>query len=657
MLGDYTNSKDVLIMKKEIIDQKIDKSQIKKNYADICIHEGYYINTGFQHLELCKESIKHISKLDRKKIDKEENFAVTVNMGTPEERILYFLTLKNFKGEMIGYIISSHVDSRYSDIIFSYIIKEILLIMFILVLYYLYNKFKNSNKQLEKYSKFIDESTIVNRTDLKGRIIEANDAFVQISGYSKQEIIGKTHSFLRHPDMPKETFKRLWETIKAGKVWKGKIKNLRKDGISYVTQVSIHPVFDENEEIKEYISTCYDITEIEELKEKLKQDLKLTSQNLEDALFISEQHQKAMDTSDIIVRLNRKGEISYVNQKFMDTTEYLEEDIIGECCESIKHDIDQNDVFTNLWETIFKKRTPWHGELSCYSKYDRKIYLYIGVFPIFNKQNKIIQFLIVGHDLTDTIEMQQKHQESQVENAKFSALGQLSAGVTHEINTPLTFAKGNLELIDMDIDDLPQSELKTSLNSSFSSIKEAVNRISIIVDNMREMSQHTKEERVNRNVIKTLQVSLAMIYNRSKIISHIYVNNKLYSLGDEIEGEMNVLIHPQRVEQVWIVIVNNALDELEKKMDFEARRIDITTFQTQTHYVVKIADNAGGIDERIMDILFEPFASTKESKGMGIGLNIAKKIIEDQEGEIRAYNEGAGAVFEVSFHKQREEER
>lgn len=122
-------------------------------------------------------------------------------------------------------------------------------------------------------------------------------------------------------------------------------------------------------------------------------------------------------------------------------------------------------------------------------------------------------------------------------------------------------------------------------------------------------------------------------------------------LGQELGEEMIVHIHPQRIEQVWIVILNNALDELEKKESFDSRRIDISFYETQTESVIKIADNAGGIDPTLIDHLFEPFSSTKESKGMGIGLNIAKKILDEQQAKISAYNENEGAVFEVRFTK------
>jgi aerotaxis receptor len=74
---------------------------------------------------------------------------------------------------------------------------------------------------------------IVSRTDLKGIITHANDAFVEMSGYTREELIGAPHHILRHPEMPKLAFKGLWDDVEAGKKWHGYVKNLRKDGAYY----------------------------------------------------------------------------------------------------------------------------------------------------------------------------------------------------------------------------------------------------------------------------------------------------------------------------------------------------------------------------------------------------------------------------------------
>jgi aerotaxis receptor len=95
--------------------------------------------------------------------------------------------------------------------------------------------------------------TIVSKTDLKGIITYANDAFVEISGFSREELIGKNHNIVRHPDMPPAAFAWLWETIKAGRPWRGIVKNRAKNGDHYWVDAFVVPVRKKGE-VVEYMS-------------------------------------------------------------------------------------------------------------------------------------------------------------------------------------------------------------------------------------------------------------------------------------------------------------------------------------------------------------------------------------------------------------------
>ena len=103
------------------------------------------------------------------------------------------------------------------------------------------------------------------------------------------------------------------------------------------------------------------------------------------------------------------------------------------------------------------------------------------------------------------------------------------------------------------------------------------------------------------------------------------------------------------MEQVFVIILNNALDELVKIESFEKRSLHVKILQENERVFVRFCDNAGGIDAAILPRIFEPFESTKMSSGIGIGLNIAQQIVLQNEGKILAFNEDAGAVFGVSL--------
>ena len=110
-----------------------------------------------------------------------------------------------------------------------------------------------------------ENELIISRTDLKGIITYVNETFARISGYEPEELIGKPHNIIRHPDMPKSVFKDLWETIKQGKTWRGYIKNLRKDKGYYWVYAEISGVY-KNGEMVEFKSMRSPVS-----KEKKKQ--------------------------------------------------------------------------------------------------------------------------------------------------------------------------------------------------------------------------------------------------------------------------------------------------------------------------------------------------------------------------------------------------
>lgn len=257
-----------------------------------------------------------------------------------------------------------------------------------------------------------------------------------------------------------------------------------------------------------------------------------------------------------------------------------------------------------------------------------------NVFPIIEKKR-----------LEEEIKAQQ---EKEVQNAKFLAIGQLTAGITHEINTPLTYIKATFEMMQYDIEEIENEELKSRMEEDSKTIIDGIHRIENIISSMKEIASQTKLEKEPINIYKTIMVALTMTHNKCKHISNIYLNNKLYStLLEHEDGVFMANVQVQRIEQVWIVIINNAMDELLKYKTFSDRILNINIEMVEDKIRIAFQDNAGGIKEEIIEHIFDAFKSTKESSGMGVGLNIAKKIVEENEGIIKAYNKDGGAVFEI----------
>ena len=118
-----------------------------------------------------------------------------------------------------------------------------------------YKGFKmNSVTPLDREYSF-EGRAIISQTDLQGVITFANRQFCDVSGYRVDELVGQPHSIVRHPDMPRGVFEKMWKNIKSGQAWHGLVKNLRKDGLYYWTEMEIFPIKNDKDETVGYIST------------------------------------------------------------------------------------------------------------------------------------------------------------------------------------------------------------------------------------------------------------------------------------------------------------------------------------------------------------------------------------------------------------------
>ncbi len=122
-----------------------------------------------------------------------------------------------------------------------------------------------------------EDELIISRTDLQGNISYANETFCEISGYTQEELIGKKHSIVRHPDMPSSAFADIWSALANKKQWRGFVKNLRKDKGFYWVEAIISGVY-KNGQLVEYKSLRHPVTYADKLKYQILYD-KMRAEN------------------------------------------------------------------------------------------------------------------------------------------------------------------------------------------------------------------------------------------------------------------------------------------------------------------------------------------------------------------------------------------
>lgn len=168
-----------------------------------------------------------------------------------------------------------------------------------------------SKKELKVRTDIMNLTSVVSESDLKGNIVFINDKFCELSQYSRDELMGKPHNTTRHPDMPKEVFKQLWATIGKGGIFRGVVKNRKKDGTPYYVDAVIAPIMGDNGKPKKYIGVRYDITEQEIERHNMR------------GIF------NAIDSSYAYVEFDLSGNVTLANKNFLDTMGYQMDEIKG----------------------------------------------------------------------------------------------------------------------------------------------------------------------------------------------------------------------------------------------------------------------------------------------------------------------------------------
>nr|BAL57463.1 PAS/PAC sensor signal transduction histidine kinase [uncultured Bacteroidetes bacterium] len=149
-------------------------------------------------------------------------------------------------------------------------------------------------RELRDRREILDSFALVSETDTRGVITFANRKFCEVSGYSVEELVGKPHNIIRHPDMPKSVFKELWDTIKAGKIWQGEVKNRRKDGSHYWVLATVGPLLDSDGYPYRFVSMRVDITRQKDLEDQLRQERNRLSDELASNLKLAASIQRAL---------------------------------------------------------------------------------------------------------------------------------------------------------------------------------------------------------------------------------------------------------------------------------------------------------------------------------------------------------------------------
>src|SRR5688572_29281681 len=279
-------------------------------------------------------------------------------------------------------------------------------------------------QQLADLKRAIDHAAIVATTDVRGRITDVNDRFVEISGYSREELLGQDHRIVNSGHHPKEFIRDLWVTIANGRVWHGEIKNRAKDGHHYWVDTTIVPFLDETGKPYQYIAIRSDIT-ARKLAVDYLGDLK-----------------RALDHAAIVATTDVTGRITYVNDKFVEISGYSPQELIGQGHRIINSGYHPKEFIRNLWVTIANGRV-WHGEIRNRAKDGTLYWVDTTIVPFLDGRGKPYQYIAIRADIT----ARKAAEDRLAQQAALARLGQMAAVVAHEVRNPLAGIKGAIQVL------------------------------------------------------------------------------------------------------------------------------------------------------------------------------------------------------------------
>ena len=234
-----------------------------------------------------------------------------------------------------------------------------------------------------------------------------------------------------------------------------------------------------------------------------------------------------------------------------------------------------------------------------------------------------------------------------MQSEKLKSLGQLVAGVAHELNNPIGFVHANLQLLDEFIEKLVESQAKgedatryrDAITKLLSRSREGTERVKQIVQDLRTFSRTDQADLQSANLIEEIDRTLALMEPRFKGVVEVV---------REFEELPEVTCYPGQLNQVFLNLLMNACDVLE---DENGGKITIRAKPTENGVRLEFEDTGPGIPPEVQTRIFDPFFTTKEvGKGTGLGLSLSHGIIERHGGRIQIEsrpNEGANFVIEL----------
>ena len=476
-------------------------------------------------------------------------------------------------------------------------------------------------------------------TGADGKIIWANPAFTQTSGYSLGEVIGRNPRMLKSGKQDQAFYKEMWDTILSGNVWRNKVINRRKDGTLFYENLTITPIRNGAGSITRFVGIQHDITE-----RTLAEQAERASELRYRRLFESAKE-------GILILDADTGQIVDANPYIMKTLGYSYEELLGKELWEIgvlKDSAAAKQAFEELQDNGFIS----YEDLPLESRGGlvKEVEFVGNIYPV--GDSKVIQCNIrniterklaeralaeTNRKLEATLAELSATTQQLWQASKLATMGELSASIAHELNNPLATVALRVEnlLMQMTADDQQRCSLEI--------ISQEVDRMARLVDDLLQFSRRGHRQLSTVDVGEEIDNSVEFV--------HYYLRTRKIEVVHELADSLpTIQADRQQLRQLFLNLLTNASDAMPSGGKLIVR-VAPGSLEDAAAVVIEFADTGEGILAENLEKIWEPFFTTKpEGKGTGLGLAISRRVVEEHGGTIEIGSKaGCGTTVRMLF--------
>ena len=424
-----------------------------------------------------------------------------------------------------------------------------------------------------------------------------------------------------------------------------------------------------------------DVSDRKQIEAQLSQSLK----ELADVKF-------ALDCSSNVAITDHRGRITYVNNKFRDISKYSRAELIGQTHRLLNSGHHPREFFEEMWHTVSNGHV-WLGEIKNCAKDGSFYWVFTTIVPFLDEAGCPYQYVAIHNDITERKRAElclmqqakdleqafcdlQQAQTRLVQTEKMSSLGQLVAGVAHEINNPVSFIYGNVKPAIRYANSLVGllSQYQTHYPNPPEDITEALEELdfNFIADDLLNLLASMKlgAERIRQIVSSLRTFSRKDESDKKSVDIHEGIDSTLLILGHHLKAQQSrgtievvkhygpplpVTCYAGQLNQVFMNVLGNAIDAL---TEVNNPQLTISTEFVDDQVIIKISDNGSGMPDAVRSQIFNPFFTTKPiGKGTGMGLSISYQIVTERHGGSITCDSsaGSGTTFTIQIPQQQPE--